>query len=190
MSDSIQTTLLALKDVKGIQGSFVLNGQGSLLAMEMPALFDASMFAELGPRIERLGECFSALGDELESCMVRFSDHMLCIKQFPDGAALCILTSGSVNLPALKMAINLAHRRLADQVAAAQPIAVPPPSAPPSASIAASPSASIAAPAAASTAPAPTQNGQATTVAPEGEVEFQPSGKKKAYYYRGHLVQD
>jgi predicted regulator of Ras-like GTPase activity (Roadblock/LC7/MglB family) len=178
MSDSIQTTLLALKDVKGIQGSFVLNGQGSLLAMEMPALFDAAMFAELGPRIERLGECFSALGDELESCMVRFSDHMLCIKQFPNGGALCILTTGTVNLPALKMAINLAHRRLADQIVAAQPVAVPPPTAP------------VAAPAAASTAPAPTQNGQATTVAPEDGLDFQPSEKKKAYYYRGHLVQD
>jgi predicted regulator of Ras-like GTPase activity (Roadblock/LC7/MglB family) len=178
MSDSIQTTLLALKDVKGIQGSFVLNGQGALLAMEMPALFDASMFAELGPRIERLGECFSALGDELESCMVRFSDHMLCIKQFPESGALCILTTGTVNLPALKMAINLAHRRLADQVAAAQPVPVPP-SAPP-----------VATPAAASASPATTQNGQATTVAPEDGVDFQPSEKKKAYYYRGHLVQD
>ncbi len=178
MSDGIQTTLLALKDVKGIQGSFVLNGQGSLLAMEMPALFDASMFAELGPRIERLGECFSALGDELESCMVRFSDHMLCIKQFPGTGALCILTTGTVNLPALKMAINLAHRRLADQIVTAQPVAVPPPAPP------------VAAPATASTAPASTRNGQATTVAPEDGVEFQPSEKKKAYYYRGHLVQD
>lgn len=178
MSDSIQTTLLALKDVKGIQGSFVLNGQGSLLAMEMPPLFDAAMFAELGPRIDRLGECFSALGDELESCMVRFSDHMLSIKQFPGGGSLCILTTGTVNLPALKMAINLAHRRLADQVAAAQPIAVPPPAP------------AVDAPAPASTAPAPTQNGQATTVAPEDGLEFQPSEKKKAYYYRGHLVQD
>mgnify|MGYP000541192822 CR=1 FL=1 len=31
----------------------VLNKDGRLLAMEMPSLFDASMFSDLGPRIGR-----------------------------------------------------------------------------------------------------------------------------------------
>lgn len=176
MSDSMQTTLLALKDVQGIQGSFVLNGDGKLLAMQMPALFDVSMFVELGPRIERLAESFTALGDELESCLIRFADHLLCIKRFAKGGALCILTSRSVNLPALKMAVNLGHKRVAEEVATAQPLAVAaaapvaaPPSAPPA------PAASAALPA--FTAPLP------------GTADRKADGKTPRYY-RGHLVED
>jgi predicted regulator of Ras-like GTPase activity (Roadblock/LC7/MglB family) len=113
MSDTIRATLLALKDVQGVEGGFVLAAQGTLLAMEMPPLFDAEMFSDLGPRIERLSESFASLGDDLESCMVRFSDHVLCVKRFAKGGALCVLAAHSVNLPALRMAMNLADRRLA-----------------------------------------------------------------------------
>lgn len=177
MSESIQKTLLALKDVQGIQGSFVLNGEGKLLAMEMPSLFEATSFVELGPRIERLAESFSALGEEMESCMVRFSDHMLYVKQFGKGGALCILTTAGVNLPALKMAINLAHRRLASEIATAQPVATA----------------------------APPVNGAATAsvvlsaTAKEAEVAAQPLEEEAAMpvpearpqrFYRGHPVLD
>jgi predicted regulator of Ras-like GTPase activity (Roadblock/LC7/MglB family) len=116
MSEIVRATLLALKDVQGVQGGFVLAGNGSLVAMEMPPLFDAAMFAELGPRIERLSESFASLGDDLESCMVRFSDHVLCVKRFAKGGALCVLATHPVNLPALRMALNLAEKRLAGQV--------------------------------------------------------------------------
>jgi predicted regulator of Ras-like GTPase activity (Roadblock/LC7/MglB family) len=116
MSEIVRATLLALKDVQGVQGGFVLAGNGSLVAMEMPPLFDAEMFAELGPRIERLSESFASMGDTLESCMVRFSDHVLCVKRFARGGALCVLATNPVNLPALKMAMNLADKRLSSQV--------------------------------------------------------------------------
>ncbi len=116
MSEIIRATLVALKDVQGVEGGFVLAGNGSLAAMEMPPLFDAEMFAELGPRIERLSESFASLGDDLESCMVRFSDHILFVKRFSKGGALCVLATHSVNLPALKMAMNLADRKLSNQV--------------------------------------------------------------------------
>jgi predicted regulator of Ras-like GTPase activity (Roadblock/LC7/MglB family) len=116
MSEIIRATLLALKDVQGVQGGFVLAGNGTLVAMEMPPLFDAAMFAELGPRIERLSESFASLGDDLESCMVRFSDHVLCVKRFAKGGALCVLATHPVNLPALRMALNLAEKRLSGQV--------------------------------------------------------------------------
>jgi len=181
MSESIQTTLRALKDVQGIQGGFILNGEGSLLALEMPALFDASMFVELGPRIGRLAECFAELGDELESCMIRFSDHLLCIKQLAKGGALCILTTRGVNLPALKMAVNLAHRRVAAEVGAATPlvatpapVAVTAPAAPPQ--------------------PPPIVEAHAApveAVPPDPAGEFAPQPERKvARYYRGHLIED
>lgn len=167
MSESIQKTLVALKDVSGTRGSFVLNKDGKLLAMEMPSLFDVAMFSDLGPRIERLTETFSSLGDEMESCLVRFSDHMLCVKPLPAGGSLCILTDSAVSLPALKMAVNLAHRRLASEVATAEPMSAKPEPAAPST--------------AASPPPPP----------PAAEPPASGSGAVKApLYYRGHLVDD
>lgn len=174
MSENIQKTLLALEDVSGTLGSFVLNKDGALLAMEMPSVFEASMFKDLGPRIERLAESFSALGDEIESCVVRFSDHLIFIKQFAKGGALCILTESTVNLPALKMAVNLAHRRLAGEIAAAQPL--------PTSnghSVADAPSGVLAAP------PPPEP-----AVAPEIAVAAEPAYRRPPRMYRGHLVVD
>jgi predicted regulator of Ras-like GTPase activity (Roadblock/LC7/MglB family) len=167
MSDIIRGTLLALKDVQGVQGGFVLAGNGSLVAMEMPPLFDASMFAELGPRIERLSESFASMGDDLESCMVRFSDHILCVKRFAKGGALCVLATHSVNMPALKMALNLADKRLAGSVNgtgvyAGQAVGF-------------------------QGNGASSSNGAAPAVRPAAPAPAQP---KPPRYYRGHLVED
>ncbi len=172
MSDIIRATLVALKDVQGVQGGFLLAGNGSLVAMEMPPLFDASMFADLGPRIERLSESFASLGDDLESCMVRFSDHVLCVKRFAKGGALCVLAMHSVNLPALKMAMNLADKRLSGAVngtgaSNGAGVYTPPPLTIPTA----------ASPAARADPP------------PRAEVPAQPQ-RKIPRYYRGHLVED
>ncbi|MFN2378020.1 MAG: roadblock/LC7 domain-containing protein [Candidatus Binatia bacterium] len=177
MSERIQKTLLALKDVQGIQGSFVLNGEGKLLAMEMPSLFEATSFAELGPRIERLAESFSALGEEMESCMVRFSDHMLYVKQFGKGGALCILTTAGVNLPALKMAINLAHRRLASEIATAPLVSTAP------ASVNGAATAGVILPEAAKEA------GSAADE-PGEEVAIAVAEHRPQRFYRGHPVLD
>lgn len=173
MNESIHKTLLALKDVQGTRGSFVLNGDGKLLAMEMPSLFDATMFSDLGPRIERLAETFSALGDEMDSCVLRFADHLLCVKQFPKGGSLCILTENAVNLPALKMAVNLAHRRLATEIVDAQPMNSEP------------------APAPAAAAPAPEPAPVVAPVAAAAPAAEPPRpAAKTPHYYRGHLVED
>lgn len=174
MSDTIQATLVALKDVQGVQGSFVLGNEGALVAMEMPPLFDESMFAELGPRIERLSDSFASLGDELDSCMVRFSDHVLCIKKFPKGGALCILTSHTVNLPALRMAMNLAHRRLALATRQDEP-------SPPNARSAAPP----VAPAGPGQPPSPP-----AAPAPDPAPASREPERKVPRYYRGQLVED
>ncbi|MEY2931527.1 MAG: hypothetical protein RL033_2276 [Pseudomonadota bacterium] len=178
MSDIIRATLVALKDVHGVEGGFVLAGNGSLVAMEMPPLFDASMFAELGPRIERLSDSFASLGDDLESCMVRFSDHLLCVKRFAKGGALCVLATHSVNLPALKMATNLAEKRLSSQVNGT--------------GLVNSPTTAFTAPGmAVSNGAAPNGAAPQAKVAPQSALAApaQPQPKLPRYY-RGHLVED
>jgi predicted regulator of Ras-like GTPase activity (Roadblock/LC7/MglB family) len=176
MSEIIRATLLALKDVSGVQGGFVLAGNGSLVAMEMPPLFDADMFAELGPRIERLSESFASLGDDLESCMVRFSDHVLCVKRFARGGALCVLAMHSVNLPALRMAMNLADKRLANQVNGTGLVG----GAGYTGTTTTIPAGGAAA--AGNVAPAPAPPAARPTAA--------PAARKIPRYYRGHLVED
>lgn len=167
MSETIHKALVALQDVHGIEGSFLLNPEGALVAMEMPSLYDAALFKDVGPRIERLAESFSSFGDEFESCVIRFSDHLLCVKQFAKGGALCILTNSTVNLPALKMAMNLTHRRLAPEMADATPLAASPP--------------------VAATAAAAAPNGGVPP--PNGHPVAIPE-RRTQRFYRGHLVEE
>lgn len=115
MIGTIQTTLAALRDVNGIQGSFVVSPQGGLVARELPAIFDDTVLRDVGPRIARLYETFLSNGDEMDICSIRFADYMLYFRNVVKGF-LCVLTGTGVNLPALKMAVNLAHRRISQDL--------------------------------------------------------------------------
>ncbi len=186
MLDNIHSTLAALKDVTGIQGSFVISAEGGLLAREMPSLFDDSIFEEAGPRISRLSETFGMLGDELESCVLRFTDHLLCFRQLAKGSLLCIMTSVGVNLPALKMAINLAQRRISNELATLTPENIAAAIRSPKVAQASA----HASPAQGSTPPpAPIPVAAVTSVqhAPPASAE-QP--RKRARYYRGQLIEE
>jgi predicted regulator of Ras-like GTPase activity (Roadblock/LC7/MglB family) len=111
MSAVITQTLTALRDVQGIEGSFIIGESGGLIAKELPAIFNDSLFSELGARINRLKECFLSNGDDMESGLLKFSDHKLYLRTVTKGT-LGIITSSSVNMPALRMAVNLALRRV------------------------------------------------------------------------------
>ena len=115
----MHASLVTLKDVYGITGSFVYARSGHLVARELPPMFDDVALSEAGSRLARLHETFSSVGDKLEIAVLRFREHKVYVKSLPAGA-LCIISSGSVNMPALRMAANLVGRRIApmlDQVA-------------------------------------------------------------------------
>jgi predicted regulator of Ras-like GTPase activity (Roadblock/LC7/MglB family) len=128
----VHTTLGTLKDVSGILGSFVLTGDGDLVAREIPPMFDDGALAEASGRLTRLRETFAAVGDHLDVAVVRFRDHKLYLKKLGAGM-LCIVAEGGVNMPALRMAANLVSRRIAPVVenAAFELPPPPPPAAPP-----------------------------------------------------------
>ncbi len=136
----MHTSLVTLKDVDGITGSFVYARSGHLVARELPAMFDDGALNEAGSRLTRLHETFASVGDKLEIAVLRFREHKVYVKTLPAGA-LCIISSGGVNMPALRMAASLVGRRIApvlDQVAddpalaqAALTAEAPPPAAPP-----------------------------------------------------------
>lgn len=111
MATSNFSALSALRDVEGVLGSFALSTEGALLAKDMPAVFDESVFAEAGPRIARLHEALSVDGDAPESCVMRFGDHKLCLRS-NGGTLVCALTSAKINMATLRMALTLVARRL------------------------------------------------------------------------------
>ena len=108
----MHASLVTLKDVYGITGSFVYARSGHLVARELPPMFDDIALSEAGSRLARLHETFSSVGDKLEIAVLRFREHKVYVKSLPAGA-LCIISSGSVNMPALRMAANLVGRRIA-----------------------------------------------------------------------------
>ncbi|HEY3498783.1 MAG TPA: roadblock/LC7 domain-containing protein [Polyangiaceae bacterium] len=103
--------LNGLRDVDDVQGSFLLGPEGQLIARDLPAVFDAELFADVGPRIARLRETFDPSGAEATTLTLRFSDHKLHVRSL-GSSLLCVLSGTTVNAPALRMAMNLVARRV------------------------------------------------------------------------------
>jgi predicted regulator of Ras-like GTPase activity (Roadblock/LC7/MglB family) len=107
----LSNTLNGLRDVDDVHGSFLLGPEGELLARDLPAVFHAELFAEVGPRIARLRDTFDPSGSEPTSATLRFADHKLYLRSLGT-SVLCVLTGAKVNVPALRMAMNLVARRV------------------------------------------------------------------------------
>jgi predicted regulator of Ras-like GTPase activity (Roadblock/LC7/MglB family) len=119
----ISQVLAAMRDVDGVHGSFVVTKTGALAGKDLPAMFDDVVLTEVGRRIARLNEGLSAGGQDFDNCVMRFADHKLCLRSIPNGF-LCVLSTNSVNTPALKMALTLTSRRV-DPMIIAEPAAAP-----------------------------------------------------------------
>ncbi|HYO96455.1 MAG TPA: hypothetical protein VER33_18190 [Polyangiaceae bacterium] len=109
--ESTSQTLGSLRDVEGVQGSFVLTEAGELVGTDLPALLLREMFVETGPRIVRLCETLEHGGESIESLAIRFTDHKLHVRRSRVGF-LCVFANTDTNAPALKMALALVARRL------------------------------------------------------------------------------
>jgi hypothetical protein len=112
---SIEDALRTLRDVEGVYGSFVLAGTGGLVASDLPAVFDAKLFEEVGPRIVRLYDTFRSSGEELDGCVLRYAEHKLHVRSMSWGL-VGILSAVAVNKPALRMVGNLVIRRIDPEV--------------------------------------------------------------------------
>jgi predicted regulator of Ras-like GTPase activity (Roadblock/LC7/MglB family) len=108
--------LATMRDVAGVTGSFVFHSDGRLVGRDIHAMFDDGALVEAAERLARLRETFAAVGDELDTAVIRFQDYKLYVKVL-DGAMLCILADQAVNMPALRMAANLVSRRIGAELA-------------------------------------------------------------------------
>jgi hypothetical protein len=107
----LSATLQSIRDVRGVQGSFVVSDFGRLLARDMPAMFGDDILCEAGPRALRLRETLSYGGHEVQGCTLRYADFLVFVRPLRDGL-LCVLAGTDINPAVMKMAMNLAIRRL------------------------------------------------------------------------------
>lgn len=121
----MQTVLVALKDIPGVVGSFVLNPQGVLIAREMPAIFPDNIFPNLGRRLASVVEALETQISAVQEMLLKFEGHWIFVRRSTQGF-LTILASDSVNFPALKMASNVALKQVTDHLIAHPPVLTPP----------------------------------------------------------------
>jgi predicted regulator of Ras-like GTPase activity (Roadblock/LC7/MglB family) len=124
--------LKMLRDVQGVYGSFVVASSGALVDRDLPGAFDESLFAEVGPRVARLFETFVSGGREMDACMLRFAEHKVYVRKMTWGL-IGVLSSAAINLPALRMVLNLVVRRIDPEMASGAVVSTFPkvPSGPP-----------------------------------------------------------
>lgn len=103
--------LESLRDLPGLQGSFVVSDLGRLLARDMPAVFGDEVLAEVGPRALRLRDTLGEASEALAWCVVRYPTNVLCMRPLRDGL-LIVLTEPDANLTALRMAMGHSIRKL------------------------------------------------------------------------------
>jgi predicted regulator of Ras-like GTPase activity (Roadblock/LC7/MglB family) len=141
-NSSVGRALVALRDVAGVHGSFVLRLSGELVDKDLPSVFHESLFVEVGARLSRFIETMTVDGDEVSSAILRFDEHRLYVTRFPHGL-LAVITANEINAAALRMALTLTTRRIEPEVLAllntpAPPVASAPSVAPPSVGLAGS----------------------------------------------------
>lgn len=110
MTQSVEETLRTLQDVEGIVGSCLFRNGGEMVAQDLPSFFGTAA-EEVGPRMARLHDAVALAEGKLSHFVIRYGQHKLCSRPL-DGAILAVLSQTDVNMPALRMAMNLVARKL------------------------------------------------------------------------------
>jgi predicted regulator of Ras-like GTPase activity (Roadblock/LC7/MglB family) len=194
---SVEETLHSLRDVDGVQGSFVIAPSGALVAKDLPAIFDRELFSEVGPRIARLYESFLSGGEEMDACVLRYAEHKLYIRKMKAGL-IATISASRVNMAALRMVVNLVIRRIDPEMGRVSSVPnIPLSSRTPPPSAAAQP-ASVGRPVASKTPSPPSAyvlgpvsaSGPSATPSEEARDSAPPAGERQVRMYRGRPVED
>lgn len=121
----MEKILAALKDIHGVEGSFVLNTNGDLVCRHMPSIFADEIFSELGRRMLSIYSTFDLQVSQFDDLLLKFEGYWLYIRRAAHGF-LSVLTTETVNYPALKMASNLALGQINSQIQNVKPMTITP----------------------------------------------------------------
>ena len=124
MTDAIGLRLRALRDIEGVLGSFLIGERGELLGRDVPAACGPQVLQLIGGKLQQLCDAFvsASVGGPFESTTLCFPQYKLQVRAL-GGAFLAAVLAADVNLPALKMAMNMLARQLVQEIARLAPIA-------------------------------------------------------------------
>jgi predicted regulator of Ras-like GTPase activity (Roadblock/LC7/MglB family) len=100
-----EQALTSLREVAGVEGSFLVDSAGALSAWNVPSVVEEELLDEAGAKLARLRQAFAVAGQELDFCTVRFANYNLCLKA-SDLGIICVLTRPDVNVGALRRALK------------------------------------------------------------------------------------
>lgn len=107
----MEPLLNGLREVEGVLGSFLLDGDGKLVARDVPPLFASETLKSAALHLSRLRVALESDGSQFESCVARFGPHMVLLRAAKD-RTLCVLLPRGTNLAAVQMSATLIARRL------------------------------------------------------------------------------
>ena len=119
MTESIGYMLRALRDIEGVLGSFLVTDRGHVLGRDAPAACGTDVLEMVGGRLSQLCDAFVSadIGGPFESTTLYFADHKLHVRALGNVFLIAVATA-AVNLPALKMAMNMLGRQLLNELVA------------------------------------------------------------------------
>jgi predicted regulator of Ras-like GTPase activity (Roadblock/LC7/MglB family) len=174
----MESLLHSLRDIEGVIGSFVLDARGSVLARDMPAMFDHDTLHSAGKRLSQLRAALEATGDGFDGCTARFGSHLVVVRA-ATSRTLCVLCPLGVNLNTLQMGLNLVARRVGVGASEAPPGSSPP-----------APRRSLSPVSFAPVQPLPSQTPSPESVlpAPPESAELVPQEAEPSRFFRGRPV--
>ena len=107
----MHTILRDLQDVPGVIGSFVVSSSGTLVDKAMPAVVGDDVYPDLGRRLATALETLDATISSFDDVLMKFDEHSLYCRRLQNGI-LSIISSATVNYPALRMATNIASAKI------------------------------------------------------------------------------
>jgi predicted regulator of Ras-like GTPase activity (Roadblock/LC7/MglB family) len=128
----VMTTLRTLRDVPGVEGSFVFGPDGRLLARDLPAVLSDQLLSEVAGRLGILLEASGGGVAEVEAAHLTYADHALMVFRGP-ACSLGVLANPATNPSTLALGARLALRRLAEGLSpramssSSSPLPGPPP---------------------------------------------------------------
>lgn len=155
MISNPERVLASLRDVAGVEGSWILGTDGQIHARDLSALYSDAILAALGPRFVQMTD---VVADHLPGCgedlSLHFHSRTLHLRR-AGSFILVILALPTTNLPSLRIGVHLVFRQLT-----APPVIAPPsasfPVPAPRAGVVPRPPAASARPAAPTASPRPT----------------------------------
>jgi len=113
VTDEIRIKLRALRDIEGLLGSFLIGDRGLVFGRDVTSACTTDVLSTVGSRLQQLCDAFVSadIGGAFESTTLYFAQYKLHIRALGSLFLIAIATS-DVNVPALKMAMNLVGRQL------------------------------------------------------------------------------